>query len=242
MKNEEKIEKLAYVLGEIGFDENRIAGFLTENFGKEKLLWIQEDNFGKDKVTSEIKLSMDNSSRFYMAESMKVTVDGPSGKSHEFPIRYDFSDVHIREAYNLLSGRGVKKFYRTDDPNTFQGEWTVINNGKLETLPNYDFMAILRELPIKELQLDLTGPKLIYELIIGDRAPILLLQDNVPVPAYLEANPRAGSVNIYNASGTMLDLTTLREKGIIQKAKMAVPDRKPRIFKRKPGRNNGRKM
>ncbi len=242
MKNEEQIEKLAYVLGEIGFDENRIADFLTENFGKEKLLWIQEDNLGKEKVTSEIKLSMDNSSRFYIAESMKVTLDGPSAKSHEFPIKYDFSDVHIREAYNLLSGRGVKKFHPTDDPNTFQGEWMVINNGKLESLPNYDFMAILRELPIKELQLDLTGPKLIYELIIGDRAPILLLPGNVPTPAYLEANPRAGTVNIYDANGTRVDLTALREKGIMKEAKMALPDRKPRIIKRRPGRNKGRKM
>lgn len=136
MKNEEQIEKLAYVLGEIGFNENGIADFLRRHFGKQKLVWTQEDSFGKDRVTSELRLSMDNSSRFYIAKSMKVSLHGTSGdKSHEFPIRYDFSDVHIREAYNLLSGRGVKKFYPGQVADTFQGKWVVLGEANCKRSP-----------------------------------------------------------------------------------------------------------
>jgi hypothetical protein len=175
------------------------------------------------------------------AKSMAVTLHNTSGgKSHEFPIRYDFSDFHIREAYNLLSGRGVKKFYPGQVADTFQGKWIVLGNGELETLPNYDFMAILKGLPIKELELDITGPKLIYELIIGDRAPILMLIDNVPTPAYLEANPRAVTVNIYDGKGTPIDLSVLREKNIRQEIRK--PAQKNRSIKRKSLRNKGRQL
>lgn len=103
-------------------------------------------------------------------------------------------------------------------------------------------MAILKGLPIKELELDITGPKLIYELIIGDRAPILMLIDNVPTPAYLEANPRAATVNIYDAKGMPIGLQVLREKNIMQELKVPVPKTTNRTIKRKPGRNKGRSM
>lgn len=86
MKNEEQIEKLAYVLGEIGFNGKGIADFLREHFGKEKLVWTQEDSFGKDRVTSELRLSMDNSSRFYMRRAWPLPYIIPQGvKAMNFP-------------------------------------------------------------------------------------------------------------------------------------------------------------
>jgi hypothetical protein len=240
MEKEEQIDGLIAILADMGFDQREMAASLNEHFGKDRFTYGQENTFGRDTVRFEVDIIRDIQSGLYNATNFNAAL--ADGRSHIFKIENDFSDVGTKEAYNLLCGRATLKFHRIEGTNSFRGSWLAVNKGQLQRLPDYDYMAILRSLPIGELQLDITGPKLIYELITGDRAPILLMLKGVPTPAYIEANPEAATVNIYDANGTRVDLIALREKGIIQEAKMALPDRKPRIIKRKPGRNNGRSM
>ncbi len=159
-------------------------------------------------------------------------------KSHYFPIKNDFSDIHPNEAYNLLSGRAVLKFQEIENkPGHFNSHWKVLENGKLETLPDYDFMAALRLLPIPEIRQDITGPQIIYNFIRGDRVPVTLLDGNKTTPVFLEANPRDQSIKIYNR-----DMVRIYPQKIQPKEEQQPLIQKQVPTKKRSGKNKGRSI
>jgi hypothetical protein len=161
---------------------------------------------------------------------------GDYEKTHQFTLNNDFSDISAREAYNLLSGRGVLKFYQKEnEPGNLYTHWKVIDEGQLKTLLDYDFMKMLKQLPLAEMQIDRTGPQLIYDLIRGERPAVTLLKDNRQVPAFVEADPREQSLNLYSRDLQKLDLNEFLPKEsrqIKQPPKITGP-------KRKLGKNKG---
>lgn len=125
-------------------------------------------------------------------------------KRASFDLHGDIGDIHAKEAYNLLSGRGVLKFHREQDrPDIFSGVWKQFHNNILQTYPAYDLMLLLRSLPIHELQNDSQGPQLIYDLIQGERVPIHL--GRFGEPAFIEADPKEQSVRMYSPATTELN-------------------------------------
>lgn len=168
---------------------------------------------------------------------------GDYEKTHQFALNNDFSDISAREAYNLLSGRGVLKFYqKADELANLYTHWKVIDEGQLQTLPDYDFMRLLKQLPITEMQQDRTGPQLIYDQIRGERPAVNLLKDNRQVPAFIEANPRVQSLTLYSRDLQKLDLNGfLPKESHREKVKNKQP---PKITgpRQKQGKNKGRSI
>ncbi|WP_214072584.1 hypothetical protein [Mucilaginibacter sp. dw_454] len=171
---------------------------------------------------------------------LQVTTYAPDyEKTRHFDLKGDFSDISAREAYNLLSGRGVLKFYQKEnEPTNLYTHWKAIDNGKLIKLPDYDFMKLLKQLPITEMQLDRTGPQLIYDLIRGERSPVSLLKDNLLVSAFIEANPREQSLALYNSKLEKIELNEFLPNQPRQ-VKLLPKITGPR---RKPGKNKGRSI
>lgn len=162
-----------------------------------------------------------------------------------FPLNNGLSDIHAREAYNLLSDRAVLKFYQLkDDPNTFFSHWKAFTNGELKTYPAYDLMKVLKSLSIEEINHDRTGPQLIYDLVRGERVRAVLNKDDVALRSvYLEAEPRRQTMNLYDSN---LQPLNIREhlpatgKDIDEFKKPTTPKITPP--KRKPGKNKGRSI
>jgi hypothetical protein len=164
-------------------------------------------------------------------------------KTLQFDLNGDFSDISAREAYNLLLGRGVLKFHQTEtETGNLYTHWKVIDDGRLKTLPDYDFMKTLKSLPIVEMQQNRTGSQLIYDLIRGERPAVTLLKDNRQIPGFIEANPRDQTLSLYSQSLEKLALNDFLPK---ESHQVKIQNqRPPKLTKprRKPGKNKGRSI
>lgn len=154
--------------------------------------------------------------RYWLHTPMEQKVNILSGienyqKKFDFELTGDLADMHVREAYNLLSGRSVAKFYiNADTPNIINAHWQLIENGKLKTLPEYGLKQELDRLPITELKNDNTGPGVIYGLIRGERVKITLEKDGQAEVAFMQADPQSKSVKLFSAAMTELNIAAFQ--------------------------------
>lgn len=119
-------------------------------------------------------------------------------RSHLFTLGNGFTDIHAREAYNLLCGRGVLKFsLKPGQENVFHAHWKVLEGGHLKTLPDYHLNV--KVLPIREIQDWRTGPSAIYNLIRGERIQVHFMGNSDP-PVFMEADPRNRSFAFYDTN------------------------------------------
>lgn len=159
-------------------------------------------------------------------------------KSHYFQLKNDLTDVSTAEAYNLLSGRAVMKFRQVEDQQgDFKAEWKELSDGKLKPLPDYDFMAILKALPVPEAHSETTGSKLVYDLIKGDRVAVTFEENGKSSPVYLEANPRERTISVFDRNMIRLYPEALRSQ---TNRKLLNPKQAP--AKKSPGKNKGRSI
>jgi hypothetical protein len=164
-------------------------------------------------------------------------------KSYYFPLNNGFADIHAREAYNLLSGRGVLKFYQQEnEPDNLCTHWKVIRGGKLATLSDFDFIKALRELPIEEINNDRTGPQLIYNLIRGERCTIHLNKDREKETGYIEVDPEKRSFKLYNANMTELNVDYYHLNDVQKQQYVKNNPAKITPAKKSKGKNKGRSL
>lgn len=137
--------------------------------------------------------------------------------SFYFPTENNITDIAVKEAYNLLCGRGVFKFHsKPETPNTIYAHWKVIDGGILKEFPNYNFVSQLRKLPIIEIHLPETAPELVQRLYDGSQQLIHLELKKQRFEALIETDPRKKSLNLYNAEGHLLDIPALKNDGVLK--------------------------
>ncbi|TDX00517.1 hypothetical protein [Dinghuibacter silviterrae] len=147
-----------------------------------------------------------------------------------FTLSNSFSDIHTRDAYNLMCNRSVMKFELTG--NRIIPYWVVLENGKLINYP--DFFLDFKSLPIKELQNDSTGPSVIHGLIRGERMVVHLVGIEADT-AYIEADPRNQTFAIYDKNLVRLDEAFPGLEQLKARPANALPDRR----KIQPRKGNG---
>jgi hypothetical protein len=152
-------------------------------------------------------------------------------KTHYFELNKGLDDMQIRAAYNLLSGRSVLKFIQ-GEPRSFHGHWKKLVNGRLETFPDFDFMAPLKALPLKEVKENRIDTLFIYKLISGDQMNVHLEKDNMPM--YLHVNAADQKIQLYD------DEWLIRQQRITDQPQKKTS--KTPIRQKKPGRNKGRSI
>jgi hypothetical protein len=121
-----------------------------------------------------------------------------------------------KQAYNLLSGRAVKK----------EESWVKFDLNDKDSSGNYrlkefhsefgyDLQKVIGGLPLKELSSNTETVKLLDALKDGSREPVIFLLNEIECKYYLDANPQFKSINIYDENlkkitlGRALELKTL---------------------------------
>lgn len=167
-------------------------------------------------------------------------------KSFYFPIENNVTDISVKEAYNLLSGRGVFKFFsKPETPGIIKAHWKVIDNGKLREFPNYNFITQLRKLPILELYQPEASGILVQRLFDGAKQIVHLDLKSGVVEGFVETDPRKKTINLYNTDGQLLDITALKKDGIIKildTDQQQSSTMEQRQVQKKPGKNKGRSI
>jgi len=131
-----------------------------------------------------------------------------------FPLNNGLADINTREAYHLLSGRAVLKFYqKADGPQRFYTNWNLYDKDKLITLPNYNLVLLLKNAGVKEATQDASGVQLIYDLIRGERPLVHIKKDNSEITVYIEADPRLKSLAVYDKDLNRIEIPGLKKNG-----------------------------
>lgn len=170
--------------------------------GVSELFWslrVLRNTGKKDAITIADWLT-----KFYIAAHFDQDI---ISNSHYFEIRSDQSDFHIREAFNLLSGRAVVKFLAAiDKPCNFYFRWAYLRDGQLVYTPHFNLGETLRKYFIEEA---VHGPskELLYHFIRGERLVAHTTINGQRTPVYIEADPAANGLRFFDLKGSRLQLT-----------------------------------
>lgn len=118
-------------------------------------------------------------------------------------------EINTTEAYNLLSGRAIKK----------NGTWVQLDfndkdaNGTFRMKEfhsgyGYNLEKILQQLPLKELLNKSEADKLHDALKNGNRLAVSFIKNGNEQRYYIEANPQFKSVNIYDEHARKITVNT----------------------------------
>lgn len=157
-------------------------------------------------------------------------------RKHFFDLGDGLSDMHAKEAYNLLCGRSVLKFYmKENDQDNFYSHWKMMQGDTLATFPDFDIMTPLRALPLRELGDPSKGPQLVYDLIRGDKVVVHLNKDNIPM--YLHVNAAEKCLQLYDDNWLLAEQ---RKQLADNEKRIDMPGRS--MLKKRPGKNRGRSL
>ncbi|MET3876489.1 hypothetical protein [Chitinophaga sp. OAE865] len=132
----------------------------------------------------------------------------PMPKVLSLPLTGNFTDVDLKEAFALLSGRAVMK---VDTEGMQPGviptpHWLVYEDGKLQQLPAFEMDKVIRSLSHQTKPDEQSLIAMMTQLIKGELAPAKLIIEGKPIEGYLEADPRAKNVRFYDEQGNKIEL------------------------------------
>lgn len=124
------------------------------------------------------------------------------------PLTGNFSDIDLKEAFALLSGRAVMKAsLESIQPSVVpQTHWIIYENGELQQVPAFEIDKVVRSLNHQTRPDEDSLTAIMTQLIKGEYAPVSLLIEGKPVVGYLEADPRAKNVRFYDEEGNKIEL------------------------------------
>ena len=203
----EVLEGLIEILIGLGFEKDSMRAALTAQAHASYLRYVEEASFGNDRVIYTIECAFSRSTPDFRGYTARLLpAEGNAERSHFFSYTGDYHDIHSREAYNLLCGRAVIKFQiGSVQPTVFVGKWNILGPDGLRELPEFDFGAQLRAMPLSNGVGSDDGFRVIYQLIRGDRVPVTLDLQGIATAALLEADPSAGTVRVLTTEGRPLD-------------------------------------
>lgn len=116
--------------------------------------------------------------------------------------------ITFKEAYNLMSGRAVRKdmVEKIDDGYQWRNAWLQLNfkvadkrgNFERQEFPEYDMIAHLKQLPIKELEIPDYASNLVDSVERGNRQSVTMMAGENEQLGYIEAAPRYDNLFVFD--------------------------------------------
>ena len=224
--NEKNLDYLVNQMKFTGFGEGH-RDELKEKMEKQepRITIFHQADFGKDKTVSTLQLNKSEETDMYFFNRyslMLKTSKNPDPIKQTFYINNNQSNITLKEAYNLMSGRSVHKELTSKEGEKYQA-WIQLDfketdkndNYKIKQFhQNYGFNldAVLSKYPIKELGNELEKSQLIESLQRGNRQSVTFLQNDKEQKLFIEALPKFKSFNFYDANMQRVKSENLYEK------------------------------
>jgi hypothetical protein len=224
--NEQNLDYLVNQMKFTGFGEGHREE-LKEKMGKQEpqITIFHQADFGKDKTVATLQLNKSHESDMYFFNRyslMLKTSKNPDPIKQTFYINNNQSNITLKEAYNLMSGRAIHKELTTKEGEKYQA-WMQLdfketdknNNYKIKQYhENYGFNleATLSKFPIKELGNGLEKSQLMESLKRGNKQSVTFTQNDKEQKIFIEASPQFKSLNFYDANLQSIKAEDLYEK------------------------------
>jgi hypothetical protein len=224
--NEKNLDYLVNQMKFTGFGEEH-RNELKEKMEKQepRITIFHQADFGKDKTVSTLQLNKSEETDMYFFNRyslMLKTSKNPDPIKQTFYINNNQSNITLKEAYNLMSGRSVHKELTSKEGERYQA-WIQLdfketdknNNYKIKQFhQNYGFNldAALSKFPIKELGNELEKSQLIESLQRGNRQSVTFVQNDKEQKLFIEASPQFKTFNFYDANMQRIKSENLYEK------------------------------
>ncbi|MCF0055184.1 hypothetical protein [Dyadobacter sp. CY356] len=211
--DQQNLEYLKNQLKYTGFGEN-LADELKENMASQKnqFVLVHQARYGNDQLTASLRFTRSMQSELYFFNSYKATLHKADqcGPSQVFYIGKQGSNITLKEAFNLLSGRSVHKDMTTRQGNLYQA-WLQLDFK--QTLPNgnfkmlqygknygYDLFESLKKLPIDEIRVQAQRVRILDSLKKGNAVQVTLSGPAAGQKVFIEANPQFKAIIIYDSN------------------------------------------
>jgi hypothetical protein len=224
--NEKNLDYLVNQMKFTGFGEGH-RDELKEKMEKNEsqITIFHMADFGKDKTVATLQLNKSGESDMYFFNRyslMLKTTKNPDPVKQTFYINTNQSNITLKEAYNLMSGRAIHKELTPKEGEKYQA-WMQLdfketdknNNYKIKQYHQnygYNLEATLSKYPIKELANEVEKSQLIESLQRGNKQSVTFLQNDKEQKIFIEASPQFKSVNFYDANLQRIKAENLYEK------------------------------
>jgi hypothetical protein len=171
-----------------------------------------QTKFGNDTTdtTLHFKKSSQSDMYFFNAYQVNLQKEHANGQMQQTFYINKGSNITLKEAYNLMSGRSVNKDLTSKDGHVYNA-WLQMDFKQTDAGGNYklkqyhqnygfDLNKELAKHPIKELGNELDKSRLIESLQRGNRQSTTFLHEGSEQKHYVEANPRFKTITIYDST------------------------------------------
>lgn len=212
--NEQNFDYLKNQIKYSGFGDSLEASLKEQlEQGSLEFTLKHQAKFGGDRVDSTLFFQRSNQSDryFFNRYDSILTKEGQEDPSISQTF-YMGKDNHmtLKEGYNLLDGRAVKKELVNKDQQKYQA-WVQLDFRNTDRLGNFkyqlfhenygfDLQKTLEKHPIKELQVPEDLNRLMDSLKKGNRQSVVFLQENRELKRYIEAVPKFKSIQVYDSN------------------------------------------
>lgn len=164
-------------------------------------------------------------------------------KTKLFYVDGALSDISLKDAYNLLSGRYVLKFEETH-PNVFTGHWIGLSsadsNGQmmLETYPDFDLRKLYRKLPLLDIKSSAHSLEILHAMVAGELVQVTVDFQGNNIAVYPKVDPVSQKIELLDQEGNQLPDTAFLPVAKQKIAKQPDKGKKPP----KPGKSRGKSI
>jgi hypothetical protein len=248
--NEQNFDYLKNQLKYTGFGEE-LQRELREKMqsGEKDFTLKHAASFGAEKVEAMLNFRKGEQGDMYFFNRYFLDLKNEKGEtdvSQSFGIKRDHN-ISLKEAYNLINGRGVYKEMTNKEGGTYHA-WLQLNfketnefgDFKMKQFHDnygYNLQDALAKYPIKEMDNELTRKSLMQSLEKGNRAEVTFVVNGEGTKAFVDASPQFKSVNFYDADMKRASAQKLSEgKGMDQSEKKisATKEQKNRMSEAEP--------
>ena len=232
-RNADYLTNQVYYTGFDGMD-NKIREQLEDPIASKRSTFsvLHEAKERDDMLESKLNFVKSKQSDMHFFNSVDVTVkSGGSMKVNTQNFRIDSKiyrdekgdplriqpNITRKEAYNLMSGRAVRKdvVKEVDGKIEVTKPWITLDfketdnkgNYKRQEYPDYNLEQHLNYLPLKELQNEQYLGNLIDSVERGNRQQVTALKDDAELVIYVEANPKFDDLSIYDENMKRVSLS-----------------------------------
>lgn len=211
--NEKNYDYLKDQLKYTGFGEG-LQNDLKEKMEKQtpEFQLNHSQKFGKDEVSATLHFKKSNDSEMYFFNKYDAAIKPEKEADaiqQTFYINKE-SNITLKEAYNLMSGRAVNKDLTTKEGQKYNA-WVQMdfketdNNGNFKMKQfhqnyGYNIEQALAKLPIKEMASDTDKAALIQSLEKGNRQAVTFVQEGKEQRHFIEANPQYKNITVYDGN------------------------------------------
>lgn len=207
--NEKNLEALKKNLTYLGIGEalhEQLEKKIAEQPAEFSLL--HEVAFNKRAMTMRLQFRAGEHNEMYFLNSYQATLKDDPARTQSFDLSHR-NTITAKEAFNLLEGRAVNKDWYNREGQKYnawvqldlQAEKDKYNNHKVDRYHenyNYDIHREVKQLVLKPMTPD-EESQLIASLKKGNVQSVTFLKGGEELRGFIEANPRARTLNMYDA-------------------------------------------